>query len=74
MQAQIIFRRIACNNAASSTYRWSCRLKALQQMAQTYFLSSLCVNRCFVSAEALLKDLPHTCQQRRDETLRDRFS
>lgn len=45
-----------------NTHRWSCRLNALPHIVQTYFRSSLCVSLCFVSADALLNTLPHTCK------------
>lgn len=46
------------------THKWSCRLNALPHIVQTYLRSSLCVSLCFVSAEALLNTLPHTCKQK----------
>lgn len=45
-----------------NTYKWSCRLKALLQMTQPYFLSSLCVSLCLAKALELLKAFPHTGQ------------
>lgn len=49
------------NNMFKYTYRWSCRLNALEHIPQTYFRSSLCVSLCLASAEALPKILLHTC-------------
>ena len=46
----------------TSTYKWSCRLKALEQMTQPYFLSSLCVSLCLAKALELLNALPQTGQ------------
>ena len=46
------------------THKWSCRLNALPHIVHTYFLSSLCVSLCFVSADALLNTLPQTCRQK----------
>lgn len=43
-----------------STYKWSCRLKALEHIPQTYFLSSLWVNLCFANADAFPKTLLQT--------------
>lgn len=46
------------------THKWSCRLNALPHIVHTYFLSSLCVSLCFVSADALLNTFPQTCRQK----------
>jgi hypothetical protein len=38
-------------------------LNALPHIVHTYFLSSLCVSLCFVSADALLNTFPQTCDR-----------
>jgi hypothetical protein len=38
-------------------------LNALPHIVHAYFLSSLCVSLCFVSADALLNTFPQTCDR-----------
>lgn len=56
------------------SYKWSCRLNAFEHIPHTYFRSSLWVNLCLASADALPNTLLQTYEKREGKKIIEKSS